>query len=212
MVASPSIRSRFSKYADPRTLLVEEPWDEVLYASESFVVVPTAGAVVEGWVLIVPKVYRLSYGELDRHLLSELAEVLSKTRAVVEGVYGSSMVFEHGPSEPDQPTGCTVDHAHLHVLPSVGNLEAGAVAYLPDLLFEPVDGVQGLAAFQERGIPYLYVDQGIPKAASYTTVPSQLLRRVVADAVGKDEEFDWRSHPHRAIAARTARDLRASFL
>ena len=40
------------------------PWSAPLVETENFVVVPSLGALVEGWLLIVPKAHHISYGAL----------------------------------------------------------------------------------------------------------------------------------------------------
>jgi diadenosine tetraphosphate (Ap4A) HIT family hydrolase len=206
MVSPTLSTSPFERYVSPGPSS-DEPWDEVLFETESFVVVPTAGSIVEGWLLVVPKVDALAFADVVGRRGSEAEEVLSVVRKAVKAVYGSSVVFEHGPSRPGTQAGCTVDPAHLQVLPSVADLEAGACELMPSMTWEPMSGVRDLEFLESRSRSYLYLDEGNPMVALPPHIPSQLFRRVIARAVGRGERYDWRTHPDRENAEATVRRL-----
>lgn len=201
--------SPFIKYTSPEAIQIEEPWDVVLLETENFLVVPTRGAIIEGWVLIVPKTYVLSFGDLDHAMYEEREWVQATVYNVVRETYGSVMAFEHGPSVPSQPIGCGVDHAHLHVMPEVCDLRAGADSLLPGIRWESATGIGDAAKYAHWGTDYLYCEQcnGCSWFGIHPGIPSQLFRRVVAAALGKPEHYDWRSYPEEANAERTGRAL-----
>ena len=187
------------------------PWDEVLLETEGFVVVPTRGAIVEGWLLVVPRVNVLSFGHLPKALREGRDAVVAATVRAVQRVYGRADVFEHGPARWGSVVGCTVDHAHLHVLPAPCDLLEGAAALLPDAVWGRGLGLDGAAPFASSGEPYLYCDvggMGNGRYGRHPSIPSQLFRRVVASAVGEPDRYDWRQHPRPTSAAATADALR----
>lgn len=190
------------------------PWDEVLYETDHFAVVPTVGALVEGWLLIVTKQPYLCMGAVGEELLYELSSLKDHVSSVLRQCYGEVAVFEHGPSKPRQGVGCGVDHAHLHVLPVAYSLIERVPAITDTVLdWQIVENVRTVRKFSDADIPYLYVEQSIGKAriAAAWDPPSQLFRRVVADAIGLPKEFDWRNNPMESNVVSTVETLRGRF-
>jgi len=172
-----------------------QSWDKILFQSKNFTVFPSLGALIEGWLLIVPKDHALCLGGLSRELHSELDELRRQVSLALEECYGSVTVFEHGPAQPCHSVGCGVDHAHLHILPTQINLIEGVKEIFPEpLKWEPVRSVQETASLYEAGLPYLYVEQ-TPGRGFVTTHPnlqSQMFRKVVAKHIGRLERYNWR--------------------
>jgi diadenosine tetraphosphate (Ap4A) HIT family hydrolase len=172
-----------------------QPFDKILSQSENFAVFPTLGALIEGWLLIVPKNHALCLGALRRELHSELDELRRRVSLALEECYGAVTVFEHGPAQPCHLVGCGVDHAHLHVIPTQINLIEGVKEIFPEPLeWEPVDSIQETARLYEARLPYLYVEQS-PGQGYVTTHPnlqSQMFRKVIARHIGRPEQYNWR--------------------
>src|SRR5579862_8951840 len=92
-----------------------EAWDIPLFESPNFVAVPSLGALVEGWLLLIPKCHVLSLGSLPDSTHEELNEFKEFLYAALIQCYGSASAFEHGPIIEKSAVGCGVDHAHLHI-------------------------------------------------------------------------------------------------
>lgn len=192
----------------------DRPWDQVLYETSHFVVVPTVGALVEGWLLIVTKQPYLCMGAVEEELLHELSRVKRHVFSVLRHCYGDVAAFEHGPSKPGQGVGCGVDHAHLHVLPvSFPLIERVPSITDTALDWQVVESVHGVGEFFGAGIPYLYVEQPLGKAriAAAWDAPSQLFRRAIADSIGCPGAFNWRSNPMESNVVSTVATLRDLF-
>lgn len=173
------------------------PCDEILIESEDFVVVPTVGALVPGWLLIVPKSPAICIGAMEISLLDQLEDVKSRCVSIIEQLFGPAAVFEHGPATVGESVGCTVDYAHLHVLPAPCEL-INSVGNVSDIVPEwhQVTGFAATKDYFNAGMSYLYVEQPVGHASIANAVgtPSQLFRRVVARAIGREVEFNWREH------------------
>ena len=133
----------FLEGSEPATTdyLRERPWDQVLHETDHFVVVPTVGALVEGWLLIITKQPYLCMGGMPTGEFHELSSLKELVCSVLSECYGDITVFEHGPSQPGQGVGCGVDHAHLHVLPAICQLTQGVPAVTKAVLeWDPVEG------------------------------------------------------------------------
>src|SRR5438045_3937670 len=74
------------------------PWDQVLLETHNFVAAPTLGAIVEGWLLLVPKRHCLSVGTLPEAYRTELMRLKDELWSVLEEAYGPVAAFEHGSS------------------------------------------------------------------------------------------------------------------
>jgi ATP adenylyltransferase len=183
-----------------------EPWNEPLIETENFVVIPSLGALVEGWVLVVPKQHQISMGALPIELRTEAEEVECRTRAVLGWRYEKPIVgFEHGPSAEQHGTGCGVDHAHLHLLP----LDCDLLTYVRPFVSTSIDwkacNWEDLAQAHTAGLDYLYVRQEgrTPLMAVCRDFGSQVFRKAVASFLSMDSHFSWREYPQIETVART---------
>lgn len=173
------------------------PWDEHLLSTDGTVALASLGAIVPGWVLILPRRHVLNVASLYAHELKEFWQVHELAIDRLRAHFGSPVVsFEHGPMQPGSPVGCTVDHAHLHVVPCDIHLPDAARAELPGLSWMPFDRT-AYRHLLSLGKPYLTVQDasGTWWAASSNAIPSQALRRVIATHVGLRDTYDWRAHP-----------------
>ena len=68
----------------------------ILYESERFVVIPTLGQFIPGWLMVVSKDHFRCAGVHSNDELLELSWLITKVRKVIEKSFGSSIVFEHG--------------------------------------------------------------------------------------------------------------------
>jgi diadenosine tetraphosphate (Ap4A) HIT family hydrolase len=170
-------------------------WDKTLFESKNFAVFPSLGALVEGWLLIVPKHHVLCLGALSQELHAELDRLRNEVSFILGEFYGTVKVFEHGPAQPNQLVGCSVDHAHLHMIPTQIGLMEGAEAVFPEpLKWEPVSNIQETASLYQAGLPYLYVEEtpGNGYVTTHSSLPSQMFRKVIARGIGRPEQYDWR--------------------
>jgi diadenosine tetraphosphate (Ap4A) HIT family hydrolase len=179
-----------------------------LFETSNFVVVPTVGALVEGWLLIVPRARVLSFAEVPFGLRSELA-VLQRTLAVaIRDCYGNAAMFEHGASKEGERLACGVNHAHRHLLPTPCDLIEGANRMFPGVFdWAPIAGGFPTIASHKS---YLHVEQrcdGTGFVATTKQAPSQLFRRVVASCLGVPHLFDWRSDPMEQNVVATIRAI-----
>lgn len=172
-------------------------WNSILFESEHFVAVPTIGALIEGWLLIITKRHYLCMGEIPDKLVEELDQFKCSVVQAVEDCFGPVAIFEHGPSEPKQAVGCGVDHAHLHIVPT----DCDILRCLPGVLADDLQWAKGSGLRDARkphsvGLEYLYVEQPIGQAslASSRGFESQLFRRVIAHYLGVPDRYDWKLH------------------
>ena len=167
-------------------------FDVVLRRGPGVVLTPTKGTLVPGYVMAVATEHVLSFGKLGTTtLLVDIAPWLVDTTTELADKFGNYMIFEHGSaSESERRGGCIV-HAHMHLIPASGNT---VDAVLAEASWNPVGGLEETAQHEERGYAYL----GWGDASWLSTAPSfpgQWIRRIIARAVGKPDEWDWAVFP-----------------
>src|ERR1051325_4494624 len=101
------------RYGPVAASSVAEPWDRQITSSRSAVVVPTKGAMVEGWLLVIPRNHALCSAGIGGASLAEFASIVEAAAQMVAKVYGSATLFEHGPASTGTAFGCGIDHAHV---------------------------------------------------------------------------------------------------
>lgn len=167
----------------------------VLYESENFYVVPAKGALVEGYVMIVPKEHVLSFAALSSDKLAEAMQVLADIQNILGKIYGPNfLVFEHGSgAEGKCKHEKAIVHAHLHVIPFTLSLGGNL---LSDFHLSPLS-LTDLHQYAE--VPYLlYRDMQHDwhiSADPEVYIPRQCIRQVLGDQLGLDGLlWNWRKH------------------
>lgn len=172
-------------------------WNEPLFESEHFVVLPSLGALVEGWLLLVPKNHFICIGALPESVIAEMEGIKAVVSSFLTECYGKFSVFEHGPHVEKLQIGCGVDHAHLHFVPLTFDLANAVEPFLPTGIMWSSARHQDCQNAFLRGQDYLYLEQplGNGKIALHTAFDGQLFRRGIAATLGRLNEYNWREHP-----------------
>lgn len=184
-----------------------------VWETEHFVVVPSLGALVEGHVMVVSRRHALSSAALDARSATTLGDVLTRVQEVIRSRWGSAVTFEHGPCVAGSSVGCTVDHAHVHVLPQPANLKRHFELQARALEWVEVPSILDATTWAGVDRPYLYIgfDGGSGFAATGQSIPSQFFRRLVTDACGDARSFNWRVDHRLDLVQRTADSLEGAF-
>jgi hypothetical protein len=129
-----------------------------------------------------------SHDEEFDHLLGELRDFLSIA-------YSSPVhLFEHGMSWDGSHVLCSVDHAHLHVVPTPVCI---ARTFQPYATIPVPTGLSGLRSVA-GGREYIFYEDPQGKrlviSANDHQFESQYLRRVFAEAIGNASEWNWREY------------------
>ena len=175
-------------------------YDQPLLDRGDWLVVPTLGAVLPGWVLIIPRHRALSFRDWatasTQSALSVLDEVISHLKLKTDEV----IWFEHGPAKEGTLVGCGIDHAHLHLL------------IRPRFSFDLfVDHARAAASLEWTGVPAEASYSELPHELSYLVagsgkcairaigverIGSQFFRKVVAMLDGNPASWDYHSCPN----------------
>jgi ATP adenylyltransferase len=193
-----------------KDFLSKNIYNHIVFESDNFIVIPSLGSLVKGWLLIVPKQYVLSIGYLDENLQNELDELSNNVTKILEKEFGKVTMFEHGAYMPNNLVGCGVDYAHLHLVP----VDIDLIAELEKILkinydWHKISGLDFASIYTKQNLPYLYVKDNKNQhfITSNESFPSQLFRKVIANYLGKSDEFDWKTFHHMENIEATIRIL-----
>ena len=172
-------------------------FNEALFESENFKVIPSLGSLVEGWLLIVPKNHYISFGHIEDTALYEEAQfVLEYVCQKVKSIYGDFVVFEHGAIDCGSVVGCGVDYAHIHIVPVSVDLQTESQRYIADILWTDYPSLEHTKYFVASGSSYLLLktDENNFKIGVSENIPSQTFRKIIAEKIGLKDEFDWKKY------------------
>lgn len=173
-----------------------------IYKTKNFVVFPTLGQIVEGYLLIVPKQHYMSIAQIPNPLYPELEQVQEKVKQILTKHYSSPLFFEHGPISKREKAGCCLDHAHLHCVPtSVSLLEE----ITKNFDYKEINSFSELPT----DLPYLFLEENNKRYLFLidTILPHQYLRQILAVKTNNAEKWDWRTHPELEKIQNTVKSL-----
>jgi diadenosine tetraphosphate (Ap4A) HIT family hydrolase len=176
----------------------------VLAERGAAIAMPSIGALAPGHMLVCPVAHHRSLLAAPDTVAAAVQELLGAVRSHVEHATGTvTHVFEHGSSRYGERVACSVEHAHLHVLPCESDV-LSAIADIAD--WKPagrnLDELRRVVGDSEYLIYESPTGQRLT-AITDTGLPSQLLRRVFASALDVSE-WDWRVDPAVGRVAATA--------
>lgn len=160
----------------------------VIYETENFRVIPTIGALVDGYVLIVTKEHINSLSQLNDKQKEEYKNLVIKVSKTFEKIYGKKpILFEHGtPEITNSMSANSVIHAHSHIV----NFEfENEKEIINKYNFVPIESFDDV--INENYI--YYQNNNGEKFVSYQfDSVSQLMRILIANEVNKENQYNWR--------------------
>lgn len=161
------------------------------------VVLPSVGALAPGHVLICPVDHSRSWAERPPDQLVPALDLFAAIARGLGTLFGAPVhLFEHGNARTGTRIACSVEHAHIHALPAnvspssvldhAGPWEA--LSWSADVLKASTAGSEYLLYRTPDGRGYVS-RRGLPPT------PSQLMRKLFANALGRPEAWNWRTHP-----------------
>jgi ATP adenylyltransferase len=182
----------------------------VLLESGQAVVMPSIGPLSRGHVLVCPTQHLRSTLEADSDVHADIEALIEEAREQLETLTGLPVHrFEHGSSRDGIRVACSVEHAHVHLVP------ADVVIWdrLPEIAswrLAPEDRARLREDVGGREF-LLYEGPGTERVLATTDAgfPSQVLRQLLASALGSPSTWNWREHPCAAVMRESSALLRA---
>ena len=173
-------------------------FNESLIETENFKVIPTLGSLVEGWVLVVPKKHYLSFGYLEEYLFTELNYIHNKVIKTLQILYNDDViVFENGALDLGSFIGCGVDYAHIHYVPLKLDIKYLVNEfYGNNIKWEKITTLGRMKYKIEKSKPYLFIEENNRDRyiCEIHQPYSQLIRKFIANQVGKSSQYDWKEY------------------
>ncbi|HTU78095.1 MAG TPA: hypothetical protein VMF09_04980 [Solirubrobacteraceae bacterium] len=177
--------------------LIDDPWAlrPVLAEVGGAVAMPSIGALVPGHALVCPASHQRSVVATPTSIAGDVQELLGIVRQRLESAVGlPTHVFEHGSARYGGRIACSVEHAHVHVLPC----EADVRRAIRDLaVWRPVGkeiaDLRDIVGDSEY-LLYETPDGERMTATTDTGLPSQLMRQVFAREL-RIADWNWRREP-----------------
>jgi len=149
--------------------------------------------------------------QIPHALFSELDEVLERVKKVLQSVYSKSFFFEHGDVCHEKKAGSCIDHAHIHAIP----VESSILKHLSHS-FSPyeIKAFVDIKKQYRKKTPYFFLEQ--PGGRRYVfeitrQVPSQFVRRFIAQEMGIYDHWDWSVFPEFENIKKTITKLKNAF-
>lgn len=169
------------------------PRNRMIYEGEHWVVWPTIGAIVPGYVLIVSKKHHLSLMDCDFKEIIELENLLKQTRRVLENIYHYPCIaFEHGSGCGIGNKPSCIDHCHLHILPLEEDIYNRID--LEKFQIDRIDSLNSLLKRKKQRSSYLlYQNHEEQFFVLYSDIYiSQYFRQLIGISKGVSEKWNWR--------------------
>lgn len=180
----------------------------IIAETKNFVVAPTLGAFVEGYVLIVAKDHYHSVSQMPISRVKELRALINRVKREIRNVYGTASVcFEHGESLCSRRAGGCISHMHVHVVPC----DAPMIERIRQLNMNAIEitSILGLPRHYSQ-VPYLYFQDVTNKQFVFSgqVYPSQLFRQILASYYNLGKQWDWRQFQFEDNIIKTIERLR----
>jgi ATP adenylyltransferase len=194
---------RFGWVIEGRGFGPDPVFDVDLARFASAAVIPTRGALIPEWVMLVPRSPCLSISELDPSARRTLMGYAEKTNRLVAERTGNAVLLEHGAATVGSVNGCGVDQAHLHVVGLQPEFVQWVIQNSPTENWSRVEcGDPWTQVLPNKDYLLLWgSDQSWVTVVEHPT--SQFFRKKIAEFLGRPDEWDYRRYPHVAEARRT---------
>lgn len=184
----------------------------ILFETEHFYVMVSLGPIVEGYLLIVTKSHIGACLNIPKEFLSEFIQLKEKVRQILTTVYGSCLFYEHGKigsSLTFNNSNKHCYHAHLHCIPVSVDLNN---IIEKELSFKKFNSFIEAYTNMNTIKKYLYIENHtINIYQSSENLRKQYLRFKLAEALGKNEEWDWVNNQNWSLIEQTIGKLKPYF-
>lgn len=168
----------------------------VIEETKFFIVMPSKGALCDGYLLIVPKIHVFSTNALTKFQKAELIELINKYRELFKEKYGKYPIFfEHGThADYLDCTSSSVNHAHIHVV-NHNFLDQDSIMKKLNLM-----KVNLKDFFDNKNKCYIsYISPSKDFYITYNFIPkSQQMRQYIADDLNISCQYNWREYNFKA--------------
>jgi diadenosine tetraphosphate (Ap4A) HIT family hydrolase len=162
--------------------------DTLLYENKHFVVIPAAGPLFSGHILIVSKKHYISVAQMPLEAIEDCISLMNHIQNQSHSILPNLIFSEHGACSENERGGSCVIHAHVQCIPILNNQALNNI----DKFVQEVS-ISNFSEIQQLDRPYLYINTGdTSKFYISESVPSQLIRKIIYANNGRTD-WDWRA-------------------
>ncbi len=183
------------------------PEDSVLAESEFFFLKPALGQFVDGYCLVVAKEHYRTVAEMPTAAMRDLTLFYNLSISRLAQWFESPVIaFEHGAACPAERMGSCIDHAHIHLVPTSARANV-SLEGLTECALPSFEDIHRLAA--ENSYLFYEVEGQKRLWVGAQHLPSQFMRRKLAESIELAGQWDWRYYPFRERVEAFCRLFRA---
>jgi len=187
--------------------LADHELDRTILENEDWIVYPTLGAYVIGYVLVVLKRHKICTASCEKTELMSLKVILSRIVQTFEDRHSTTntFVFEHGALKESRQLACCINHAHIHIFPSNTDIYSAVVNQIPshNEEFPDLEKCYEWIRKKQIGSYLLFGNMTLSRYCvvdtSIDVYPSQYLRQLTYRLLVPDQTrrgWDWRQYPY----------------
>ena len=182
----------------------------IVYESSNFLVVPTVGEFITGYLLIIPKRHTMSLAEFTKSELLEFLQVLDDVCYILHLTYNTSdfLIFENGTGKSGKGKAKdSIVHAHVHVARS--RLTVNKIKEISGFHFNNIK-YDEIPQFTNHS--YLLIrdsdDSWAISSNPNLYIPRQYIRQLLAEEHGiMGEQWNWRKYPFYELITKTMKEI-----
>ena len=169
----------------------------MLYRDDDFYIKPGKGALIPGYLMIVPNEHILSSANLSKGKQIKLFKLLGRMKGILEDAFSKPvMYFESGTPDGGTKFSNSIIHAHIHSAP-IDISEENDLEMKQKMFLEPFDYRNQLSELAHKGYSLLIDSKDNGFAATSLERPRQVFRKIIAKQIGNEDAWNWREDENR---------------
>lgn len=161
--------------------------------TDNFFITGNLGSLVDGYNLIISREHILSMSASNNK--KEYIDLINEFRKMYKEIYGiEPIIFEHGSNIMEENKANSIDHAHTHI---INHKYLDEDKIIKDLGLIELSSIEELLEYG-KNINYIsYIsNNGKFYIGEVKKKNSQIMRKYIAEDIGKKDTWDWRKYPY----------------
>jgi diadenosine tetraphosphate (Ap4A) HIT family hydrolase len=174
--------------------------NRIIAETQSFISFPAEGSFTSGYLLVVPKIHHLCFGELNIEQFIELNSLISSLISTLKSKgFDNYIIFEHGSRNLNKLNTKSIEHAHIHIIPSNKSI----LTHLPNGTH--LKKITSIIDVCNENDNYLYI-RDINEShfiAKNSNAKSQFFRKIYCEVHGMPSKWKWQKYPFKRNMKKT---------
>jgi len=181
----------------------------IILQNDDWIVIPSLGSLAVGHLLAVSRMHYLGIADLQAKELYSLIPMINNVIEKINLLLNiSCIVFEHGTTSIDAVSANSVTHCHIHIMPfhyPVWNNIKSEHCINNSKEFSSLNHVYNYISMY-KPCTYLYFMDANNRhyiIDNNRIFPSQFFRKVIAEKLGREKFWDWKTNPEKDTLLKT---------